>query len=155
MIIECACKKYKFAVKAEEIGVNGRVVQCGVCDQKWFQEPASTEEFKLLKENLVKEKENIETKAENKKNLKDKDKKNYIPIKYKDKSDTSYFKILIIIFFIIFVGLIFTYENRAFLSGQYPELNEFFVLFEEFAEYLDQYYKDLLEIFFLNKLLEK
>ena len=155
MIIECACKKYKFAVKAEEIGVNGRVVQCGVCDQKWFQEPASTEEFKLLKENLVKEKENIETKAENKKNLKDKDKKNYIPIKYKDKSDTSYFKILFIIFFIIFVGLIFTYENRAFLSGQYPELNEFFVLFEEFAEYLDQYYKDLLEIFFLNKLLEK
>ena len=100
MIIECACKKYKFAVKAEEIGINGRVVQCGVCDQKWFQEPASTEEFKLLKENLVKEKENIETKAENKKNLKDKDKKNYIPIKYKDKSDTSYFKILIIIFFI-------------------------------------------------------
>ena len=35
MIIECACKKYKFAVKAEEIGINGRVVQCGVgerCD---------------------------------------------------------------------------------------------------------------------------
>jgi len=155
MIIECACKKYKFAVKAEEIGINGRVVQCGVCDQKWFQEPASTEEFKLLKENLVKEKKNIEIKAENKKNLKDKDKKNYIPIKYKDKSDTSYFKILFIILFIIFVGLIFTYENRAFLSGQYPELNEFFVLFEEFAEYLDQYYKDLLEIFFLNKLLEK
>jgi len=155
MIIECACKKYKFAVKAEEIGINGRVVQCGVCDQKWFQEPASTEEFKLLKENLVKEKKNIEIKAENKKNLKDKDKKNFIPIKYKDKSNTSYFKILIIIFFIIFVGLILTYENRAFLSGQYPELNEFFVLFEEFAEYLDQYYKNLLEIFFLNKLLEK
>jgi predicted Zn finger-like uncharacterized protein len=155
MIIECACKKYKFAVKAEEIGINGRVVQCGVCDQKWFQEPASTEEFKLLKENLVKEKENIETKAENKKNLKDKDKKNYIPIKYKDKSDTSYFKILIIIFFIIFVGLIFMYENRAFLSGQYPELSEFFILFEEFVEYLNQYYKDFLEIFFPKKLLEK
>ncbi|NBZ97355.1 MAG: hypothetical protein EBS46_01075, partial [Proteobacteria bacterium] len=48
MIIECACKKYKFAVKAEEIGINGRVVQCGVCDQKWFQEPASSEEFKVL-----------------------------------------------------------------------------------------------------------
>ena len=155
MIIECACKKYKFAVKAEEIGINGRVVQCGVCDQKWFQEPASTEEFKLLKENLVKEKEKIETKAENKKNLKDKDKKNYIPIKYKDKSDTSYFKILIIIFFIIFVGLIFMYENRALLSGQYPQLSEFFVLFEEFVEYLNHYYKDFLEIFFPNKLLEK
>ena len=52
MIIECACKKYKFAVKAEEIGINGRVVQCGVCDEKWFQEPASSEEFKVL--NLTK-----------------------------------------------------------------------------------------------------
>ena len=57
MIIECACKKYKFAVKAEEIGINGRVVQCGVCDQKWFQEPASTEEFKILKENFLKNEE--------------------------------------------------------------------------------------------------
>ncbi len=43
--------KYKFAVKAEEIGINGRVVQCGVCDEKWFQEPASSEEFKVLKDN--------------------------------------------------------------------------------------------------------
>jgi len=60
MIIECACKKYKFAVKAEEIGINGRVVQCGVCDQKWFQEPASSEEFKTLKENFVKEEEKKE-----------------------------------------------------------------------------------------------
>ena len=84
-----------------------------------------------------------------------KDKKNYIPIKYKNKSDTSYFKILIIIFFIIFIGLIFMYENRAFLSGQYPQLSEFFVLFEEFVEYLNQYYKDFLEIFFPKKLLEK
>ena len=37
MIIECACKKYKFAVKAEEIGINGRVVQCGVCDENGFK----------------------------------------------------------------------------------------------------------------------
>ena len=47
------------------------------------------------------------------------------------------------------------YENRAILSGQYPELSEFFILFEEFVEYLNQYYKDFLEIFFPKKLLEK
>ena len=67
MIIECACKKYKFAVKAEEIGINGRVVQCGVCDQKWFQEPASTEEFKTLKENSIKEEEIKKEKVQNQK----------------------------------------------------------------------------------------
>ncbi len=59
MIIECACKKYKFAVKAEEIGVNGRVVQCGVCDQKWFQEPASTEEFRTSKRKFQLKKKKI------------------------------------------------------------------------------------------------
>ena len=70
MIIECACKKYKFAVKAEEIGINGRVVQCGVCDQKWFQEPASSEEFKVLKENHIKEEEEKKEKAKNQKTIK-------------------------------------------------------------------------------------
>ena len=70
MIIECACKKYKFAVKAEEIGINGRVVQCGVCDQKWFQEPASSEEFKVLKENHIKEEEEKKKKLKIKKQYK-------------------------------------------------------------------------------------
>jgi len=67
MIIECACKKYKFAVKAEEIGINGRVVQCGVCDEKWFQEPASSEEFKVLKDNHIKEEEKKKEEAKNQK----------------------------------------------------------------------------------------
>jgi len=72
MIIECACKKYKFAVKAEEIGINGRVVQCGVCDEKWFQEPASSEEFKVLKDNHIKEEERKKEEAKNKKPKKEK-----------------------------------------------------------------------------------
>jgi len=80
MIIECACKKYKFAVKAEEIGINGRVVQCGVCDQKWFQEPASSEEFKVLKEIQIKEEEEKKEKAKNQKPIKEKSGKNYVPI---------------------------------------------------------------------------
>ena len=102
MIIECACKKYKFAVKAEEIGINGRVVQCGVCDQKWFQEPASTEEFKLLKENLVKEKKNIEIKAENKKNLKDKDKKTIYQLNIKIRAIPVILKFYLL-FFLLFL----------------------------------------------------
>ena len=95
MIIECACKKYKFAVKAEEIGINGRVVQCGVCDQKWFQEPASSEEFKVLRENHIKEEEEKKVKAKNQKPIKEKSGKNYVPIKYENKSKTNYNKIFL------------------------------------------------------------
>ena len=90
MIIECACKKYKFAVKAEEIGINGRVVQCGVCDQKWFQEPASSEEFKVLKKNHIKEEEEKKEKAKNEKTIKEKPSKNYVPIKYEKKNSSNY-----------------------------------------------------------------
>ncbi len=93
MIIECACKKYKFAVKAAEIGINGRVVQCGVCDEKWFQEPASSEEFKVLKDNHIKEEEKKKEEAKNQKPKKEKPRKNYIPIKYEDKSKINYSKI--------------------------------------------------------------
>ena len=103
MIIECACKKYKFAVKAEEIGINGRVVQCGVCDQRWFQEPASSEEFKILKENLIKENEDKE-KANDQKPIKEKINKNYVPIKYQNKSKINFNKVFLIVFIISKIG---------------------------------------------------
>ncbi len=107
MIIECACKKYKFAVKAEEIGINGRVVQCGVCDEKWFQEPASSVEFKTLKENFVKEEEKKEA-SKDKETIKDKPGKNYVPVKYKNKSKINYTKIFLTIL------IIFIIKNELF-----------------------------------------
>ena len=112
MIIECACKKYKFAVKAEEIGINGRVVQCGVCDQKWFQEPASSEEFKVLKENHIKEEERKKEEAKNQKPKKEKSGKNYIPIKYENKSKINYSKIFLIILIISIISIAISFENR-------------------------------------------
>lgn len=147
MIIECACKKYKFAVKAEEIGINGRVVQCGVCDQKWFQEPASSEEFKVLKENHIKEEEEKKEKAKSQKTTKEKPNKNYVPIKYEDKSKTNYNKIFLIILIILVIGIGFSFENREAILNKNPEFADLFNLLEEFAEYLKKYYSDIIEAF--------
>ncbi len=144
MIIECACKKYKFAVKAEEIGINGRVVQCGVCDQRWFQEPASSEEFKILKENLIKENEDKE-KANDQKPIKEKINKNYVPIKYQNKSKINFNKVFLIIFIISIIGIIFIFENKEYILSKNPNFIDFFSLLEEFVEYLKQYYSDIIE----------
>jgi predicted Zn finger-like uncharacterized protein len=150
MIIECACKKYKFAVKAEEIGINGRVVQCGVCDQKWFQEPASSEEFKVLRENHIKEQEE-KVKAKNQKPIKEKSSKNYIPIKYENKSKTNSNKIFLIILVISIIGIAFSFENREYILSKNPELADFFIFLEEFVEYLKKYYSDIIEVFIPQK----
>ena len=147
MIIECACKKYKFEVKAEEIGINGRVVQCGVCDQKWFQEPASSEEFKVLKEIHIKEEEEKKEKAKNQKPIKEKSGKNYVPIKYENKSKINYTKIFLTILIISTIGIAISFENREYILSKNPELADFFSLLEEFVEYLKQYYLDIIEAF--------
>ena len=147
MIIECACKKYKFAVKAEEIGINGRVVQCGVCDQKWFQEPASSEEFKVLKEIQIKEEEEKKDKAKNQKPIKEKSGKNYVPIKYENKSKINYTKIFLTILIISVISMAISFENREYILIKNPELADFFSLLEEFVEYLKQYYLDIIEAF--------
>ena len=147
MIIECACKKYKFAVKAEEIGTNGRVVQCGVCDQKWFQEPASSEEFKVLKDNHIKEEEKKKEEAKNQKPKKEKPGKNYIPIKYENKSKINYSKIFLTILIISIIGIAVGFENREYILNKNPEFTDFFGLLEEFVEYLKIYYSDIIEVF--------
>jgi predicted Zn finger-like uncharacterized protein len=147
MIIECACKKYKFAVKAEEIGINGRVVQCGVCDQKWFQEPASSEEFKVLKENHIKEEEAKKEKAKNQKTIKEKSSKNYVPIKYENKSKINYTKIFLTTLVISIIGIVFSFENREYILNKNPEFSDFFNLLEEFVEYLKISYSDIINAF--------
>ncbi|MEY3393678.1 MAG: zinc-ribbon domain [Pseudomonadota bacterium] len=147
MIIECACKKYKFAVKAEEIGINGRVVQCGVCDEKWFQEPASSEEFKVLKDNHIKEEEKKKEEAKNQKPKKEKPGKNYIPIKYENKSKINYSKIFLTILILSIIGMAVGFENREYILNKNPEFTDFFGLLEEFVEYLKIYYSDIIEVF--------
>ena len=38
MLIDCICGESKFAINAEQIGFEGRLVKCGKCGYEWFQE---------------------------------------------------------------------------------------------------------------------
>ena len=38
MLIDCICGESKFAINAEQIGLDGRLVKCGKCGKEWFQE---------------------------------------------------------------------------------------------------------------------
>ena len=44
MIIDCQNCSKKFLVKDTDIPEEGRMVQCGYCSQKWFQEPTRTQD---------------------------------------------------------------------------------------------------------------
>ena len=37
MIISCLCGKYEFEVNKSDIPKEGRNVQCGICNETWFQ----------------------------------------------------------------------------------------------------------------------
>jgi predicted Zn finger-like uncharacterized protein len=37
MLVDCICGESKFAVNAEPIGYDGRLVRCGKCGKEWFQ----------------------------------------------------------------------------------------------------------------------
>ena len=39
MIISCLCGKYEFEINKNELPKEGRHVQCGVCNETWFQTP--------------------------------------------------------------------------------------------------------------------
>ena len=39
MIISCICGKYEFEVNKNDIPKEGRNVQCGICNETWFQAP--------------------------------------------------------------------------------------------------------------------
>jgi hypothetical protein len=122
-------------------------VQCGVCDQKWFQDPASTEESRILKENILRDEEIKEeiNKSKREKNI---IKKNYVPIKYKSKSKFNFNKILIINLIILIISLILFYENKEQLIIKYPNLSDIYNLLDEFIEYLKENYNDFIKILF-------
>ena len=44
MIINCKCKKYAFSIPDDSISSEGRIVQCGFCDEQWFHKNENNNE---------------------------------------------------------------------------------------------------------------
>ena len=122
MIITCPSCNKKFNVDASLIPQEGRTLQCGFCDHKWFFKTENTEEeLKVLEKNIPEPV--IEDNKNLSKNIKegitdeeDHDReavnssKEELGKKVSKKNDANYFKILIVII-ISFIALILILET--------------------------------------------
>ena len=122
MIITCPCGDKKFNVDASLIPQEGRTLQCGFCDRKWFFKKENTDdEIKILEkkipEPVIEDNKNL---SENiKEDTKDEEDDNTESLngpkeelskKVNKKNDVNYFKILIVAF-ISFAALILVLDT--------------------------------------------
>ncbi len=122
MIITCPSCNKKFNVDASLIPQEGRTLQCGFCDHKWFFKKENTDdEIKILEkkipEPVIEDNKNL---SENiKEDTKDEEDDNTESLngpkeelskKVNKKNDVNYFKILIVAF-ISFAALILVLDT--------------------------------------------
>ena len=134
MIITCPSCNKKFNVDASLIPQEGRTLQCGFCDHKWFFKKENTDdEIKILEkkipEPVIEDNKNL---SENiKEDMKDDEDDNTESLnnseeelskKVKKKNDVNYFKILIVAF-ISFAALILILDTfKAQISVIIPNI---------------------------------
>ena len=134
MIITCPSCNKKFNVDASLIPREGRTLQCGFCEHKWFFKTKNTEEEikvleKKISEPVIEENKNLsENIKEDIRDEEDHDKesakrsKEELSKKVKKKNDANYFKILIVAF-ISFAALILVLDTfKAQLSIIIPNI---------------------------------
>ena len=134
MIITCPCGDKKFNVDASLIPQEGRTLQCGFCERKWFFKTENAkEELKVLEENIS------EAVIDDNKNLSENIKEDIVDeqnqdteslksskeersTKVKKKNDINYLKILIVII-ISFIALILILDTfKAQISLIIPNI---------------------------------
>jgi len=126
MIITCPSCEKKFEIDQKLIPSEGRMLQCGSCDHKWF--------FKINKdEKIVEEKNNIDTdnNSENyidqsakslEKSLKDKEEK-IIPEKKNDKESINYLNIIIVVIISIAACILILDTFEKHLVSIFPNIS--------------------------------
>ena len=126
MIITCSSCEKKFEIDQKLIPSEGRMLQCGSCDHKWF--------FKINKdEKIVEEKNNIDTdnNSENyidqsakslEKSLKDKEEK-IIPEKKNDKESINYLNIIIVVIISIAACILILDTFEKHLVSIFPNIS--------------------------------
>ena len=122
MIIKCPSCNKKFNVDASLIPQNGRILQCGFCEHKWFFKTENTEdEIKVLEKKISEPvfEDNNNLSENIKEDIKDEEDQDTVSLKsskeklskkINKKNDINYFKILIVAF-ISFVALILVLDT--------------------------------------------
>ena len=155
MIINCpACQK-KFQISDNLIPVNGRLLQCGSCNNSWFFKPQITSKKDKNKTEIISQfdpnKTDITIKNKKKTQKKNKESikipKNYELTKYKKQSNFTFGKflsyiIVLIITFVAFLIIVDTFKTPLYSS--YPNLEKIiFNLFETLTD-IKLFVKDLI-----------
>ena len=155
MIINCPSCQKKFQIDDSLIPVNGRLLQCGSCDNSWFFKPqipkkiisnekVNTNQLDINKNDKIEKNKKKKSKID-KENIKSK--KNYELTKYKKQSNFTFgnflsYIIVIIITFVAFLILVDTFKTPLYSS--FPNLeNIMFNLFETLTD-IKLFIKDLI-----------
>ena len=148
MIIACPCGKKKFEVNSSLIPSEGKMLQCGTCNEKWFfKKEIKKEVIKEVKKPLVKIPKNIE------KDIPDvtedliseaettipKVKKN----KINKKINTLSFLVVVIISFVALVILADTFKNslNLIIPGFDLILNSLYETIKDIALFIEDLFK--------------
>ena len=127
MIITCPCGKKKFEIDQKLIPSEGRMLQCGSCDHKWFfkikDETKINEEENTIKEiskeEIIKEETIPEKKVDlNNEEINLTEEKTEV----QNKNNINYFNIILvgIISFIAFILVLETF--KVYLSSIFPNI---------------------------------
>jgi predicted Zn finger-like uncharacterized protein len=168
MIIQCINCTKKFEVDSTLVPENGRSVQCGACNYKWFYKPKPTDSFTVQQNKDISTEIQISESQENNKNLekianenKKVSKKEILPQKIKNKkkntqltitsnkASTKFGLIKILSYFIVliisFIGIIIFLDTfKSVLSNFFPGLELLlYNLFESIKD-INLFIKDLI-----------
>ena len=134
MIIECPDCNKKFDIDQNLIPIDGRLLQCGACNHKWFFKTESIEEDLKVLEKKIPEPaiENNKNLSENiKEDMKDEEddnteslngSKEQLSKKVNKKNDVNYFKILIVAFISFAALILFLDTFKAQISLIIPNI---------------------------------
>ena len=125
MIIDCPVCKKKFDIDQDLIHTDGRLLQCGSCNHKWFfklniNEKKSQEEIKIKPKkdfNI-----NVESTDKNLKKEINVETEEIIPKKKKEKKSINYLNIILVIIIstTAFILVIDTFKNQ--LTSVFPNI---------------------------------
>ena len=125
MIIDCPVCNKKFDIDQDLIPTDGRLLQCGSCNHKWFFK-LNINEKKHEEEIKIKQKKDFNINVESTdKNLKKKinvETKEIIPKKKKEKKSINYLNIILVIIIstAAFILVLDTFKNQ--LTSVFPNI---------------------------------
>ena len=152
MIITCPCCEKKFEVAENLIPEKGRLLKCGSCNETWFfnkNDPITKEILRPTpkKDKLLSKPQKTLPKKEEKSIIYSNNNKGSEIVKYKPKTNFTFFKFLsyILVLIISFVGLILVLDTfKASLYSTFPNLEFFLFSFYETLKDVQLFIKDLI-----------